>query len=75
MNLEHVFDRVMVNLDAQARQTAAIVTHDTLPVVFNDDDHMVQLLQNLIGNSIKYRGDRPPRIHLSAVFREWRVAV
>jgi light-regulated signal transduction histidine kinase (bacteriophytochrome) len=56
VNLEHVLDRVLVNLDAQVRQTGAIVTHDTLPIVFNDDDHMVQILQNLIGNSIEYCG-------------------
>ena len=77
VNLEHVLDRVLVNLDAQVRQTGAIVTHDTLPVVFNDDDHMVQILQNLIGNSIKYRGEHAPRIHLSARFEndEWLFCV
>lgn len=77
VNLEQVFDRVMINLDAQVRQTAAIVTHDALPVVFHDDDHMVQLLQNLIGNSIKYRAERAPRIHLRAVLEndEWQMCV
>jgi two-component system, chemotaxis family, sensor kinase Cph1 len=77
VNLEDVFDRVMVNLDAQIRQTGATVTHDTLPTVLSDDDHMVQLLQNLIGNSIKYRGERAPRIHLSAVLEngEWLLCV
>jgi light-regulated signal transduction histidine kinase (bacteriophytochrome) len=73
VNLEQVFDRVKINLDAQIRHTGAIVTHETLPVVLSDDDHMVQLLQNLIGNSIKYRGEHTPRIHLSAAFEnnEW----
>ena len=38
---------------------------------------MVQLLQNLIGNSIKYRGEHGPRIHLSAVLEndEWLLCV
>jgi chemotaxis family two-component system sensor kinase Cph1 len=73
VNLEQVFERVKINLDAQIRHTGAIVTHETLPVVLSDDDHMVQLLQNLIGNSIKYRGEHTPRIHLSAAFEnnEW----
>ena len=31
-----------------------------------DETQMVQLLQNLIGNSIKYRGNSTPIIHLSA---------
>jgi len=77
VNLEHVFDRVLVNLDAQVRQTGAIVTHDPLPIVLNDDDHMVQILQNLIGNSIKYRSEHAPRIHLSALLEndEWLLCV
>jgi signal transduction histidine kinase len=38
---------------------------------------MVQILQNLIGNSIKYRGEHAPRIHLSARFEnnEWLFCV
>ena len=30
----------------------------------------MQLLQNLVGNAIKYRSDDPPRIHVSAERRE-----
>ena len=38
---------------------------------------MVQLLQNLIGNAIKYRGERAPRIHVSAEFEDnaWKLCV
>jgi light-regulated signal transduction histidine kinase (bacteriophytochrome) len=77
VNLEHVFDRVLVNLDAQVRQSGAIVTHDALPILLNDDEHMVQIFQNLIGNSIKYRGEHTPRIHVSAVLKndEWLLCV
>src|SRR5580704_8096337 len=77
VNLEHVLDRVLVNLDAQVRQTGAIVTHDKLPIVSNDDDQMVQVLQNLISNSIKYRSEHAPRIHLSALLEgtEWMFCV
>jgi chemotaxis family two-component system sensor kinase Cph1 len=77
VNLERVFERVLINLDAQIRQTGAVVTHDSLPVIFNDDDHMAQIFQNLIGNSIKYRGEHAPRIHLSARLEndEWLFCV
>ena len=66
VNLEHVLERVVINLDAQIRQSRAAVTRDSLPVIFSDEDQMVQLLQNLIGNAIKYRGEHSPRVHLSA---------
>ena len=38
---------------------------------------MGQLLQNLITNAIKFHGDQPPRIHLSArqEGQEWVIAV
>jgi signal transduction histidine kinase len=38
---------------------------------------LVQLLQNLVGNAIKYRGEDAPRIHISAEWRErqWVLAV
>jgi chemotaxis family two-component system sensor kinase Cph1 len=42
------------------------VDHDPLPVVKGDDVQMVQLLQNLIGNAIKFRGTEPPRVHVGA---------
>jgi len=47
-------------------QSGAVVTRDSLPVVMGDDIQLVQLFQNLIGNSIKFCGDRVPRIHISA---------
>jgi len=38
---------------------------------------MVPIFHNLIGNSIKYRGERTPRIHVSAVLEndEWLLCV
>ena len=78
VNLEDVLNRVMVNLDAQVRESNAIVTHDALPIVLSSDDNMVQLLQNLIGNAIKYRGEQALRIHITARLensRMWLLSV
>jgi light-regulated signal transduction histidine kinase (bacteriophytochrome) len=38
-----------------------------------DQVQIIQLFQNMIGNAIKFRGDEPPRIHISAQRegREW----
>ena len=67
VDLDQVLSWVLTNLDSQVRESGAIVTHDALPVVFGDPDHMMQLLQNLITNAIKFRRpDVPPRIHLTS---------
>jgi len=41
------------------------VTHDPLPTVPCDQGQIVQLLQNLIGNAIKYRNGEAPEVHVS----------
>jgi light-regulated signal transduction histidine kinase (bacteriophytochrome) len=35
-----------------------------------DEIQLIQLLQNLISNAIKFRREEPPRVHVSAVQRE-----
>lgn len=52
------------NLSGEIAESAAAVTSDPLPVVAAHEAHMVQLLQNLIGNALKYRSTHP-RIHIS----------
>ena len=67
VNLADVLPWVLTNLNEQVRESGAIITQDDLPVVFSDLDHMVELLQNLIGNSIKYRrSDVSLNIHISS---------
>jgi two-component system, chemotaxis family, sensor kinase Cph1 len=67
VNLEDVLRWVLMNLDQSVRESGATVTHDVLPTVTGDQDQLVQLLQNLIGNAIKYRKmNERPVIHLAA---------
>ncbi|MGH9582031.1 MAG: PAS domain S-box protein, partial [Bryobacteraceae bacterium] len=72
-----VFDRAAQNLRASVAESGAVISCDRLPVVHGREGHFLQLLQNLIGNGIKYRGERTPRIHVSAeqLSGEWRFAV
>ena len=78
VNSEDALRLAMMNLYEQVRESGASVTHDTLPIIGAGQDHMVQVLQNLISNAIKYgRVDERPRIHLSAVRQgnEWCFSV
>jgi light-regulated signal transduction histidine kinase (bacteriophytochrome) len=63
---EVALDRALSNLQVSFEQCGAVVTRDPLPVVMGDNSQLVQLFQNLIGNAIKFCGDRTPCIHVSA---------
>ncbi|HLG99564.1 MAG TPA: ATP-binding protein [Bryobacteraceae bacterium] len=63
-------EKVLLNLQASINQNHATVTWDNLPVIHAHEIKMVQLLQNLVGNAIKYRSADSPKIHISAELRE-----
>ena len=62
------------NLRSSIDESGAVVEYGALPQVPIDETSLVQLFQNLIGNSIRYRSERSPRIVISAVEHEgfWR---
>jgi light-regulated signal transduction histidine kinase (bacteriophytochrome) len=47
-------------------QNGAQVTHDLLPEVYGDPTQICYVFANLIDNSIKFRSEPPPRIHIAA---------
>ena len=61
-----VLAKVLLNLQAAIAESGAIVTSGRLPTVAAEEVMLMQLFQNLISNSIKYRGEETPRIHVSA---------
>lgn len=64
------FDQALANLEAAIAECDAVITHGPLPIVPADGVQLVQLFQNLIGNAVKYRGDRQPEVHVAALRRE-----
>lgn len=58
--------RALSNLQGRIANCGAIVTHDRLPTILADGTQLMQLFQNLIGNAIKFRSDRRPKIHIGA---------
>ena len=63
----NIFNIAVGNLVAGIEESGAVVTRDQLPTLPADSLQLVSVFQNLIGNGIKYHGDQPPRIHVSAV--------
>lgn len=76
-DLEQVFADVVDALDAEIRESGAQVTHDELPTVIANATQVSLVLQNLIGNGIKYRAKAPPRVHVSTRRQagEWLISV
>lgn len=66
-DLEGVFADVTANLQVALEESHALITHDPLPTVNGDASQLLQLLQNLIGNALKFHGTNAPKIHVSAV--------
>src|SRR5262249_41710667 len=51
---------------AMIQDSGAHITWSELPALKVDPVQLVAVFQNLIANAIKFRGDQPPCIHVSA---------
>ena len=67
VDCNHALSQALLSLDSEIQQSGAIVTSDSLPTVAGDEVMVMQLFQNLVRNSIRYKGDAAPTIHISAV--------
>jgi light-regulated signal transduction histidine kinase (bacteriophytochrome) len=52
------------------QDSGASVIHDGLPTISYSPGSLTQVLQNLIGNAIKYRREEPPEIQIQATRHE-----
>lgn len=77
VDFNKVAETAIKNLSLVIEDTGATVTYDRLPVVWGEFMPLVQLVQNLIGNALKFHGASPPRIHLKAELTgsDWRFAI
>ena len=77
VDLNKALDVASKNLAHPIQESGATIRHDTLPTVQADPVQMQQVFQNLISNAVKFRGDRPPEVSVSArkEENEWIVSV
>jgi signal transduction histidine kinase len=64
VDVEDVLAQALRQLSALIEDSEAEVTHDPLPTVRGDASLLVQLLQNLVGNGLKFRSEEAPRVHI-----------
>ena len=65
-DLDSVVDHVLALLSGPLTESGAVVMRDPLPRVLADETQLVQLYQNLVGNSIKFRSTQKLEIHIGA---------
>jgi PAS domain S-box-containing protein len=65
VDLGALVDDTTASLAAQVAEAGATITHDELPVVTGDAQQLAQLLQNLVSNAVKFRGEEDPHVHVA----------
>jgi light-regulated signal transduction histidine kinase (bacteriophytochrome) len=77
VNLQDVLQQATGNLGLAINESHATITAGPLPLVEGNHGYLVRIFQNLIANSLKYRGADLPEIHISARRndREWVISV
>jgi light-regulated signal transduction histidine kinase (bacteriophytochrome) len=77
VDTQALVDQVVGDLAAAVEESGGRVTRGPLPNLQADPTQLRQLFQNLIANAIKFRGERPPEVQVSADRSDgaWRFAV
>ncbi len=66
VDCDAVMEEILLSLRPAIEESGAAVTHGPLPALWADRSQMTQVLQNLIGNAIKFSGTEPPAISVQA---------
>ena len=61
-----VVDQALQNLEVAIAESDAEVSSGPLPSLSADASQLAQLMQNLVGNAIKFRGESAPRVRIEA---------
>lgn len=69
--------KCLSNLRYAIEESHALISYDKMPALKIDEVRIMQLLQNLMSNAIKFRTDRVPKIHIGIEERadEWMFSV
>jgi len=76
-DLGEVLGMVRANLSIAMEEAGAVLTNEEMPQIVADSGQIGQLMQNLIGNAIKFRNGHGPHVHVGAVEHEseWEISV
>ncbi|MCP4154668.1 MAG: GHKL domain-containing protein, partial [bacterium] len=63
-DISKLMEEIIANLTKAVEESSAEITYDPLPSITCDEAQLFRLLQNLVGNAVKFRGAPPPKIHV-----------
>jgi signal transduction histidine kinase len=77
VSLRRLMDEVSADLGPRLRESGAVLDVRELPEVRGDAGLLRRVLQNLVANAVKFRGEAPPRIEVEghAGAHDWVVTV
>jgi light-regulated signal transduction histidine kinase (bacteriophytochrome) len=77
VDTQEVFNNALKDLSERIADTRGRVTHGALPKVRAHPIHVRQLIQNLIGNALKFHGKVPPAVRVDAEYKKgmWEFSV
>ncbi len=77
VDLHVLVEQVKSSLESTITESQATLIIDPLPTIEGNATQIEQLFQNLIANSLKYHGDRAPRITITATRHDtyWQFAI
>ena len=71
VDFNKILEEIKLTFQPEIRQLKAVVTADPLPTITGHSSFYFLLLQNLIGNALKYsKPNLPPKIHISVEEKE-----
>ncbi len=66
VDANEIVGKTLATFEGRIQDAAAVLECETLPRLRVHEVHLTQLFQNLIGNALKYRKDKPPDIRIAA---------
>jgi hypothetical protein len=77
VDMNEVAAKVLTVLKLEIEENRAEILIDPLPTVMADESQMTQVMQNLVGNAIKFHGSDLPMVQISSSLgkKEWTFSI
>jgi signal transduction histidine kinase len=77
LDLNEIVRETVLLLGRAIQESNATISHGLLPSVWGNRQQIFQVVENLVGNALKFHGERRPEIHIEAEAGEgqWTISI